>query len=209
MKRSSLVLAFVLLSPASRAWADLYTFDRITSNSGVDVAAQLFVNVTNPGGGQVDFKFTNAVGLAASITQIYFDDDAGVLGSIDSLSETLGVSFSINGAPSDLPSGDTISFAATHWATADAPVSHNGIDSSIESLVIRFDLVALKSFTDVIAALDNGTLRIGLHVQALPDDESDSFVNNGRIVPSPSAAILGLLGLVSLTLRRAPAKTGA
>jgi len=212
MKRSLLAIAPLVLGLSSPVWADMYTFERISSNSSTDVASQFLVDVTNAGGGKVDFKFTNAVGLASSITQIYFDDDASVLGTIDSLIESTGVDFVVGGAPPNLPGGATISFSATHLATAGPPVAHNGINSSTQSLVIRFNLAATQTFANVISALDNGTLRIGLHVQALPDGKSDSYINGDKLpppppvtaVPSPTAAVLGLLGLVTVGLRRSP-----
>jgi hypothetical protein len=44
------------------------------------------------------------------------------------------------------------------------------------------------SFADVIRQLNDGTLRIGLHVQGIDeDDANDSFVN----VPAPGAGPLG------------------
>jgi hypothetical protein len=61
------------------AHAVLYGFQRITANNIANPASRFTVEVTDAGGGEVNFKFVNAVGISSSITEIYFDD--GLLGA--------------------------------------------------------------------------------------------------------------------------------
>ena len=49
-------------------------------------------------------------------------------------------------------------------------------------------------FDDVLSFLDDGGLRIGLHVQGFESGGSQSFVNNG-IIPAPGAILLGGIGV--------------
>ncbi|MEP0844320.1 MAG: hypothetical protein HRF43_16595, partial [Phycisphaerae bacterium] len=54
-----------------------YNFVRLTDNgNGVDLGSQLLMEVTGTSGSATEaiFKFSNNVGIASSITQIYFDD---------------------------------------------------------------------------------------------------------------------------------------
>jgi hypothetical protein len=203
MKHSLAWFFCAVLALCSSASADLYSFARITSNSST-ILNQLSVDVTAAGGNRVNFTFKNNVGAASSITGIYFDDDAGVLASIKSLTESSGVDFSTGGSPPDLPSGTNIGFSSQFRATANPPPSSNGISTSAEYLTIKFDLAGGKAFGDVLAALESQSIRIGLHVQALPDGKSDSYVTKPPtvVVPSPNAAFLGLIGLALLGFQR-------
>ena len=99
------VLAF-LLSPAEAA---IYSFNAVTANDVADVAtgeAQLFVDVTDPGGAQTLFTFFNIGPLASSIADVYFDDGA-LLGIALIDNSDPGVSFSQLAAPPNLPGGTT------------------------------------------------------------------------------------------------------
>jgi hypothetical protein len=81
-------------------------------NNEPNIAGQLGVSVTDLGA-QVQFQFTNNVGFASSITDIYFDDKSiAVLANPMSLSDSTGVSFSAGASPPNLPGGNTISFSA-------------------------------------------------------------------------------------------------
>ncbi len=52
-----------------------------------------------------------------------------------------------------------------------------------------------KNYSDTLAMLNDGSLRIGLHVQAIgAPGGSDSYVNNPIHAPAPGAILLGSLG---------------
>src|SRR5262245_49000897 len=68
--------------------------------------AQLFVDVTDPGSGKIDFTFRNVGPGASSITDIYWDDNA--LLEIFSISSSSGVHFSKGANPPNLPRGNNL-----------------------------------------------------------------------------------------------------
>ena len=73
------------------------------------------------------------------------------------------------------------------WPVANvAPAQPNGVNPG-ESLGIVFDLIGGQAFADTIAALADGGLRIGIHVQGFEDGGSESFVNNGPTEPGTIA----------------------
>jgi hypothetical protein len=178
-------------------------------NANVNPASQFqcLMDVVTPGpGGQVQFTFTNAVGIPSSISEIYFDD--GPMLGAATLTQ-IGTAFTAGGAvPGNLPGGENLTppFAATEVFSADAQGNPSlGIDTSTDSLVMTFNLLNNKSYDDCVAALQSGDLRIGLHVRAIGDGSaSDSFVNGGGpvSVPLPQAAALSLAGLSGLGLVR-------
>jgi hypothetical protein len=177
-------------------------FSRITSNAGQNVAAQFNCAVSDFSATQVDFRFTNAVGIASSISEIYYDD-----GPFLQLAPTLvqfGTAFTSGGAnPGNLPGGQNLNppFNATQIFSADAQGNPSvGIDTNTDYLIMRFTLVNGMTFNDVLAALDNGALRIGLHVRSIGQgSQSDSFVNNPpAVVPLPPAATTGLASLIGI-----------
>jgi len=63
-----------------------YGFFSVTQNSGVDSAigqSQLSVTVSRAKGNRVKFRFDNIGTEASSITDVYFDDQAGLFTGID------------------------------------------------------------------------------------------------------------------------------
>src|SRR5687768_9564506 len=75
-KRARLLAGMTVaaLTLAGAAGANTITFGLLTDNGNDDLSGQLRVEVTAGAGGTVDFTFYNDVGIASSITDIYFDD---------------------------------------------------------------------------------------------------------------------------------------
>jgi hypothetical protein len=192
----SVGVALLALAIGSPAFAIGVTC--ISNNNAGDCAvgeAQFSVDVSDAGGGLVLFTFNNAGPAVSSIADVYFDD--GVLRTIESIINSPGVSFSEGATPPNLPAAGNVSpaFDATFSADSDAPVEANGVNPG-ETLGIRFALQPGASFADVLAAIADGSLRIGIHAQALPSGGSESFVN--RTVSEPDALAL-FAGAAALT----------
>lgn len=197
----------------SNAEAISFGFTNISNNSISDAAigeAQLSVDVTDIGSGQVLFTFLNIGSDASSITDVYFDDneDTPVLSAIHGLIDAddgsdgdPGVDFSLGATPPILPAGNnaTPPFIVTSGLAADSapPVQPSGVNPG-ESLGVIFDLVSGESFADTISALSIGNLRVGIHVQGFASGGSESYVNTPNPVPEPATLLLFGTGVASL-----------
>ena len=201
-----------LVLAAAPARAAVLGFGCISGNLAGDCAigeAQLTVNVSDAGGGEVLFSFSNSGPAASSITDVYFDD-----GSLLALAVVINdlvapgiVDFSQGASPGNLPAGNLASppFQTTAGFNADSnpPTQPNGVNPG-ELLGIRFTLQAGQDFDDVLSELGDGTLRIGIHVQGYATGGSESFVNE----PLPEPATFGLLGLGAAALAFARSRRG-
>lgn len=211
LRRLTLATTATVLCLSFDAQADTFTFANITHNSIVDATigeSQLFVDVTAAPGDPTKavFTFRNVGPQASSICDIYFDD--GPILGIASVDNGSGVDFEQEATPRDLPGGNALSppFETTKDFSAQStpPVQPNGVNPG-ESVAITFDLENGATFDDVLDALQDGTLRIGIHVQGFADGDSESFVNSPgplQRVPEPVSAMAGLLGVAALLWRR-------
>lgn len=204
-------------------------YDYLEANStygsgGTNQIANLLSN-------QILITLTNNVGVASSISEFYIDDDTvldnkdvvvtpgTVLSSQYQIYNSLGgfTDFSGPGAnPDNLPSGNTVSpaFEATTIFSVDAQGNPDlGVDAKADIVGIAFTLITGKDFDDVEDALNDGTIRFGMHLRSIgAAEDSDSFVNSppsgtSSVVPLPSAAwagmaLLGVMGGVHVFRRR-------
>jgi hypothetical protein len=203
--RASAILcaAIVIAASAGSAQAGItYGFKAITANAAANVAAgeaQLAVEVSDTGSNHVLFTFTNSGPVASSITDVYFEK--GPLSKISSIDDTCaGVEFSKGATPPNPPGYNTLtpSFVTSSGLSADSdsPIQPNGVNPG-EYLGITCNLKAGKTFTDVLNDLDDGDMRIAVHVQGFPNGGSEAFVTRGYdrpSVPAPGALLLGGLG---------------
>lgn len=218
MARLHQLLATALLAGlAGGAQAADYAFACITNNSAAacaDGAANLSMDVTDAGGGWVDFTFRNLSALGSAVTEIYFDDGTllGIAALFDSGS---GVTFSQVGsaAPPNLPGGEQVDppfqvtqgFAADTGSGGNAKGVENKLDGGVQEFVtVRFELLGGQTFADTLAALngplgDGSDLRVGLHVRGFAGASSEAFVN-AMPVPEPGNWSLMLSGLAAAGL---------
>lgn len=218
MKKTLFASTIVALGLAFAAPASAVTYDfiKFTNNNVENLNGQVTVDVTDNGSGTALFTFFNAVGIASSITDIYFDQgstgffstaDANNDGAPDGIvlhDASAGVDFDDNANPSNVPGGNTIGFTADFSGDSDTPgITKNGVNASGEWVSFLGTLSGGNTFSDLIAALSTGTFRIAMHVQAIgAKGGSDGYVS---AVPLPAAAWLfgsALLGFIGLSSRR-------
>jgi hypothetical protein len=190
---------------AAPAHAVSVGFDCLTGNDPGDCAigeSQFSVEVSDLGGGTVQFHFRNAGPLASVLSEIYFDD--GSLLALSAVIDGPGVDFEQDANPPNLPGGQMAvpPFQVTQGFLAEAVPSpaQNGAGPT-EWVRINFTLQAGRTFADVIDDLTTGELRIGIHVIGFGSGGSESFVNTP--VPEPGSLLLLGSGLaILLGLRR-------
>ena len=180
--------------------ADQFSFSCITGNSATNcniLETQIFLDVTadaNPN--LVNFLFTNTGPAASSITDVYFSDlSPALLGLPSYFTFSTGVSFSAGCSPGNLPGGGgSFGFTTSYCADSDSPTQPNGVNPT-EWLNIQYTLQGDETFADVIAALNNETYRVGVHVQGFANGGSEAGVHR---VPEPSTMLLSVVGLASI-----------
>lgn len=181
----------------------------------MEVADYTVTGATN----DVTFTFRNNVGVASSITDIYWDTGTtALLASINILSQSSGVNFAMGADPSNVPGATNINFTADQSSDSAPPPIASGIDSSTESLTFLATLSAGKTLADVVASMNSATasdLRVALHVQAIAG-QSAGFVNgsggpppNGTPEPGSMALVLAGLGGLAWIVRRPKGSTAS
>ncbi|PZU95675.1 MAG: hypothetical protein DCE90_12125 [Pseudanabaena sp.] len=180
--------------------------------SGDDLAPSLKFDVNESGSGtKFDFKFltNSSPSTAAFISRVFIDGSTTLLGANNTITVNSGnsgtVVFSGGLGNDNLAQGNKLNPAFTSdyvfsWQNGNGNV--RGIQEG-ESLGVLF---ASANFADVIAAINDGSLRVGYRIQSIGANAqgSDSFVsipNPPRPVPVPGF-VLGILAAGALGGKR-------
>ena len=169
---------------AAPAWA--FNFSNITGGDTVgDAYANNFgFNVINQGGSVFFdiFNYGNAAAPDMFISKVFFDDNGYLSQPWVNANNNVGtVAFSVSGNNDQLPQG------GNNFTTDYSFSSNNGAGNAFgiqggEKLQLAF----VGNYNNVVTALTDGTLKIGLHVQALPGGASDSYISsNTQDTPEP------------------------
>jgi hypothetical protein len=183
----------LLALPAVDAQAVPLTFTCITNNSATDcgiATAQISVTIEALGTDQARLSVSNLGPEDTSYARILFDGD--VLDAIAAIGDSpTAVDFEDASPGGVLPggNGNPINFTTDLEAEAANPKPSRGLNPG-ESLTIDLDIADGFDFQDVLDALADGSLRIGMHVQSFESGGSESILN----VPVPEAGTLALLG---------------
>jgi hypothetical protein len=184
--KSLLALAGVAaVSAVSAAPASAFGFGNI---AGGDTSGDAYLNsftfeVLNQGS-SVIFNITNSGNSAAPnmfIRQVFFDDNGYLSSPIVTNVNNVGtVQFSGGADNAQLPQGGN-NFTTDYYFSRDVPGNANGIQAG-ETLGLKF----IGNYNNVIYALNSGALRLGIHVQSLPNGGSDSYIStNTQDTPEP------------------------
>jgi hypothetical protein len=189
-------------------------FYRISSNSTSNIASQLDLKIYDSVDAlatysitltekQFLFAFTNNIGIASNVAEIYIDN--GPITAFNAVYNNLGTTltnFTVGAVtPGNLPGGNTLTpnFIADTMFSADSENgSGKGIDQATDVLGIVYTVPT--GLSAIESQLLSGDLRIGMHVRSQgTDGQSDAYVNVNRVpVPEPTTMLLLGLGLVGL-----------
>jgi hypothetical protein len=181
-------VAAVSAVSAAPAGAITFSFGNI---SGGDTPGDSYVNsftytVQNQGSA-VRFDIFNSGNAAAPgmfISKVFFDDN-GYLSAPSLYGTNIGeVSFSGGPSNDQLPQGGN-NFTTDYAFSRNPGGGNAGGLQGAESFPVSFR----GNYNNIISALNSGALRVGLHVQGLPNGQSDSYIStssgNTENTPEP------------------------
>lgn len=203
LMRSVLVaICGIVLMSASEAGAVLIDLDPFNVDESFDKSqVDIYVEVTeDEDDDKVRFEFHNDSDLLSSIKSIFFED--GVLDGIAGFEFGEDTLFEETTNAANFPAGKSLSndFETAYSADAIPPAPFTGIGPG-EELTVIMDLDEGADFADLLVQLDDKSLRIGVHVIALPDGSSFSAVSDSPCaIPEPATILI--LGIGSLCLIR-------
>ncbi len=209
MRRVALLFFFALgvILPVPICQATIFSFEIFTDNGSYadDPGWNLYVDVWDGTDvNYLNFTFYNDSAFQSSVARIYFDDGS-LLGISEIINSPSYTEFETNPSPGDLPGGEDLvpPFEADREFSigAESPPPWKGVndgDPLNEWVTLEFKLINGGDLDSVIAELNTGVLRIGLHIIALPDGSSESAI----LVPEPATVLLLGLGTLVLLGRR-------
>ncbi|MEG4216213.1 PEP-CTERM sorting domain-containing protein [Microcoleus sp. Pol14C6] len=181
------VAGVATLSAVSAAPASAFSFGNIAGGDTVgDAYANSFSFDVVDEGTSVLFNIFNS-GNAASpsmfIGKVLFDDNGYLSNAVANINNTGDVAFSGGAGSDQLPQGGT-GFTTDYAFIRDNGAGNKWAVQGSESLGVRFT----GNYANVVSALNTGALKLGLHVQALPNGASDSYISstsNTEATPEP------------------------
>jgi len=186
--KSMLAVAGVAtLSAVSAAPASAFSFGNIAGgDTPGDAYANSFSFDVIDEGTSVLFNIFNSGNAAASsmfIGKVLFDDNGYLSNAVANVGNTGDVAFSGGAGNDQLPQGGN-GFTTDYAFTRDNGGGNKWAVQGSESLGVRFT----GNYANVVSALNSGALKLGLHVQALPNGASDSYISstsNTEATPEP------------------------
>lgn len=182
------VASVAALSALSAAPASAFTFGNIVGGDTVgDAYKDSFTFDVTGNASSVFFKIANSGNAAAStmfISKVFFDDNGYLSAPSVNNSGNIGEVAFTGGASNDqLPQGGN-GFTTNYAFSRDNGGGNKWGIQGGEALSLSFN----GNYNNVVAALNSGALRLGLHVQSLPNGASDSFISssaNTENTPEP------------------------
>jgi hypothetical protein len=158
------------------------------------------MNVSESDSGQAVFEFHNENLTSSSVARIYFEDYG--LDEVEDIQFSWGIYFEKDRRPANFPGGGALEpdFDTAFSISASPPPVWHGIRPGGQ-LTVTVELDHGITYSDILTRLNEGSLRIGMHVIGLFDGSSFSAVNE---IPEPATiGLLGLGGLFMVRRRRA------
>jgi hypothetical protein len=153
----TLVLPLCAVAFSSLGYANTITC--LTDNSGQCSNVALFINVTTSG---TNLTVANSAPFAAAIDIIYFDATPdSLISGITIGTHTGTVDFQSGGNPANLPSGNTAILKFLSDYQISSTRNSDRIDGG-ESLTLS------ATGGDLAALFNEGSIRLGLHIQSVP-----------------------------------------
>ncbi len=195
IKNISTVSAGLLILAGSLSAAPTYKVVGVSKTSTANTKigeSQISVGLVGLSSSQIKIVVSNNGPSASSIADIYLGGTSGLLVKKQIINGS-GVAYSWGATPGNLPGGTS---KADISADSNPPVSSRGINPG-ESVSLVFNIVRGKSLETIVSAIECGSLKVGMHVQAFKDGKSECFEidRNPPVVPAPGTLILASVGI--------------
>jgi filamentous hemagglutinin family protein len=204
--RAAVTTSAANLTAGSFSFASAFSDDVTANRAGFSSASNIFARVTA----------TTASNLTGAITAneyvtVTITPDSGYQLNLTSLTVDLGYSL----AAASVPLGVGVNLGATVFSSVDgftvpsalATQTFTAADTSLETGATLFQNVNIDLTGPAYQGL-SGPLEFRIYLydnentQTQPIHRIDNFILNGAVVPEPSAALLGGLGMLALLRRR-------